>query len=70
MELRKVLEKHRERLLTVSGVVGVGEGICDGKPCIRVFVTRKNPRVARNIPGTIGGYEVTIEETGEFKALS
>lgn len=70
MELRKVLDKHRDKLLAITGVVGIAEGVCDGKPCIRVFVDRKSHRISRSIPGTLGGYLVIVEESGEFKALA
>lgn len=67
--LREVLEKHRSRLMAVTGVEGVAEGIRKGKPCIRVFVTEKSPQILKGIPATLEGYAVSIEETGEFKAL-
>lgn len=69
MELRKVLEKHRDKLMETDGVIGIGEGVLKGKPCLKVFVTRKSPQISRNIPAVIDGYKVSIEETGEFKAL-
>ncbi len=69
MDLRKALEKHRDELMAMTGVVGVGEGIFDGKPCIKIFVARKSPRILHHIPSAIEGYIVSIEETGEFKAL-
>ena len=68
-KLREVLEKHRGRLMAVTGIEGVAEGMCDGKPCIRVFVTEKSPQISRSIPATLEDYAVSIEETGEFKAL-
>ena len=69
MELHKVLEKHRDKIMSVKGVVGVGEGICDGQPCIKVFISKKSPQVLRDIPASLEGYAVFIEETGNFKAL-
>ena len=67
--IREVLQKHTKELMAIPGVVGAGEGVCDGKPCIRVFISGKNPQVTQKIPASIEGYVVTVEETGDFKAL-
>jgi hypothetical protein len=67
--IRSALQKHSRSLLSVPGVVGFAEGESAGKPCIRVFVTEKSDLILRNIPGTLEGYAVIIEETGKFKAL-
>ena len=55
--------------MAIPGVVGIGQGEFDGKPCIKVFVTGKNPEFLRQIPENLGGYPVILEETGEFHAL-
>ncbi len=44
-------------------------GLCDGAPCIKVYVARKTPELLGQIPATIAGHPVAVEETGEFKAL-
>ncbi len=68
-KFHKVLEQHRDELMAMSGVVGVGEGIYGGKPCIKVFVVKKSIKVLQGIPAYLEGYAVIIEETGEFRAL-
>ena len=69
MELKKVLEKYQGEMIAVKGVVGVGEGMCDGKPCVKVFVVKKTSQILTRIPSVIEGYTVSIVETGVFKAL-
>ena len=69
MELNTVLGKYQSKLMVVKGVVGVGEGICEGKSCIKVFVVRKTTEILTLIPPIIEGYTVSIVETGKFKAL-
>ena len=40
-----------------------------GRPCIEIYVARKTPELLAQIPATIPGHPVVIEETGAFKAL-
>ena len=65
----EVLNKHTGDLLSIPGVTGTAIGLCDGKPCIKVYVLEKTSELAEKIPGRIEGYTVVIEETGEFKPL-
>ncbi len=65
----EVLKEHTEELMSIPGVVGIGQGLCNGKPCIKVLVIEKTPELAQKIPDIIEGYQVVIEETGEIRAL-
>jgi hypothetical protein len=67
--IKEVLKKHTEELMSMPGVVGTGQGLCEGKPCIKVFVIEKTPDLDQKIPKTLDGYPVVIEETGPIKAL-
>jgi hypothetical protein len=67
--IKEVLKMHTGDLMALPGVVGTGQGLCEGKPCIKVFVTEKTPDLERKIPKTLDGYPVAIEETGPIKAL-
>ena len=64
----QVLSEHTDSLLSLPGVVGAGQGVCEEKPCIRVFVASSTPELLRQIPSTIDGYAVDVQETGEFRA--
>ena len=55
--------------MTIPGVVGVGEGLFEKKPCLKVFVVKRTPEIEQKIPKTFGDYPVLIEETGEVRAL-
>ena len=44
-------------------------GRCEGAPCIKIYVAKKTPGLLGQIPATIAGHPVVIEETGPFKAL-
>lgn len=66
--ISEVLDDHVDRLISIPGVSGAGIGDCSGTPCIKVFVIKKTPSVTGQIPTRLDGYEVVIEETGEFRA--
>jgi hypothetical protein len=68
MKVEEVLKKYTQNLMTISGVVGTGQGLCDGKFCIKVFVVKKTPELEDKIPEELEGYSVKIKETGIFKA--
>jgi hypothetical protein len=65
----EVLARHTPELMTLSGVVGTYEGECDGTPCIKVMVARRDADLERRIPKTLEGYRVEIDVTGEIRAL-
>ena len=67
--LEAVLKQHSDRLMALPGVVGVAIGECEGNPCIKVLVVEKTPQLVNEIPPTLEGYPVVIEETGEIRAL-
>lgn len=49
-------------------MVGTGVGLCEGDPCIKVFVSERTPEVEREIPGEVEGYTVRVEVTGPFRS--
>lgn len=64
-----VLEQQKTRIMALDGVVGVGRGLCDDRPCIKVLVAEQNQALAALIGKTAGGYPIDIVITGEIKAL-
>jgi hypothetical protein len=65
----EVLARETPRLMSVPGVIGTGRGLCDGRPCIHVYVSGMTPEARSHIPAVLDGYPVVIEETGEIKSL-
>ena len=65
--ITQVLSERTDSLLSLPGVVGAGQGVCEAKPCIKVLVASSTPELLREIPSTIDGYAVDIQETGEFR---
>ncbi len=67
--IEEVFSEHTDSLMALPGVVGTGQGECGGRPCIRVFVVEKTPKLLNQVPTSIEGYEVEVQETGDIKAL-
>ncbi len=68
-DIQDVLSAHKPRLLAADGVIGVGRGLCDGAPCIKVMVLKKTLELVEAIGSDADGYVIDIIETGEIRAL-
>lgn len=68
--LSDVLRDHAPRLMALPGVVGVAEAaLPDGRPCLRIYVERLTPELAAELPRTLEGWPVDVEESGAFQAM-
>lgn len=67
--IEAVLKQHTNDLMALSGVVGTGQGLHEGKPCIKVFVAKLTPELEKKIPEQLEGHPIIVEETGAFKSL-
>lgn len=67
--IEAVLRQHTGGLMSLPGVVGTAQGECAGRPCVKVFVVKKTAELVRQIPSTLEGYAVVIEETGGIRTL-
>lgn len=65
--IEEVQDAHTEEWMALPGVVGTGIGLCDGEPCIRVFLSRPSPETEEAIPSVVEGYRVDVRVTGEFE---
>lgn len=66
--IQAVLEENATTLMAISGVVGTALGECSGKPCIKVFVAQRTPELLKQVPSSLEGYPVAVEESGQFRA--
>jgi hypothetical protein len=67
--IQDVKERNEAKLMSIDDVVGVAIGEKDKKPCLIVYVAKASPKLTNAIPKEIEGFEVLIEESGEFVAL-
>jgi hypothetical protein len=70
-DINAVLAAHDKELLAIPDVVGVYVGTLEDRRtlCLKVMLARQNPEAERKIPGTIEGYPVVTEVTGEIRPL-
>ncbi len=64
----EVLKGNTDRLMSIPGVLGTAQSLCEAHACIKVYVIKKSPELEQSIPSTLGGYPVVIQETGEIRA--
>lgn len=69
-DISAALERLSQRIMTLPGVAAIGESLCDGEPCFRVYVVDLTPDVEARIPSSFEGYPVVVEKSGEIRALS
>jgi len=65
--IQQVLAAHSDSLMALPGVVGTAVGLCDGVPCIRVFLADSSAAARGKIPAQLEGYPVKIEVTGPIQ---
>ena len=66
--IEAVLKEHTKELMSLPEVVGTGQGLCNNRPCIKVYVIKKTPELDQYIPNMLEGYKVMIEVTGKIQA--
>lgn len=65
--IEQALKDYTTELMSLSDVVGTAQGLCDGQPCIKVFVVKETPELEQKIRHILEGYPVVIEETGRIR---
>ena len=70
-DINAVLRAHEDELMAIPGVVGIYVGLMDDDktPCLRVMAVKKNQDLERQVPKSLEGYPVVIEETGVIRPL-
>jgi hypothetical protein len=66
--IEEVQDTHTPEWMGLPGVVGTGIALCDGQPCIKVFVSGPVEPLQGLIPSEVEGYRVVLESTGRFQA--
>ena len=54
--------------MELEHVVGVGESLCNGEPCIRVYLTGADHQTLNEIPAKLDGITVIKEISGSIRA--
>ena len=64
--IQEVQEAHTPEWMQLPGVVGTGIGLCEGEPCIRIFLSEPSPETEAAIGERVAGYRIDFEVTGRF----
>jgi hypothetical protein len=67
MTIKEALMEYTEKLMSLPGVVGTAQGLCDGNPCIKVYVVNKTQQLEKQIHRILKGYSYQVRETGKFR---
>lgn len=67
--IEQVQADYTDEWMAIPGVEGVGIGLFEGEPCIKVFSSKKAQELLPKIPAVVEGYPVIVEQTGTFRAL-
>ena len=51
----------------MKGVSGTAIGSRGGKPCIKVYLEKDDPRLRSRLPRRAGGFPVDVEVTGKVR---
>lgn len=68
--IEEVLSERTPGWMEVPGVVGTGQGLCDGTPCIVVYASSRTPEIESRIPDEADGHPVRVEVTGRIEPLA
>jgi hypothetical protein len=66
--IEEVLAAHNDSLMATPGVVGTAIGLCDGEPCIRVFVVDSAAAARVRLEPRLDGHPLRVEVSGSFLA--
>jgi hypothetical protein len=67
ISIQEVQEAHTPEWMQLPGVVGTGIGLCEGEPCIRIFLSRPSPEAEAAIGERVEGHRIDFEVTGGFR---
>ena len=66
--ITNVLEQYTATWMQIEGVIGTGEGLDHGKPCVKVFVSSKTNAVDQKIPASVENIPIIVEVVGNVVA--
>lgn len=64
-DIEDVLARRTPELMRIEGVAGVGQALCDGAPCIRVYVI--DAAAQARVPARLDGCPVSTVVTGPIR---
>lgn len=56
------------RVLDLPGVTGTAIGLRNGRPCLMVYVSTFTSALRREVPRSLRGFPVVVQEGGTFES--
>ena len=67
-KVENIRVQFESRIMGIEGVVGVGTGLCNDKPCLKIYTSVPTQQVRSKLPEEIIEIDVDFEYVGEIKA--
>ena len=67
-EIENIRTRFEVRIMKIEGVVGVGTGLCNGKPCLKVYTSIPPKKIRSRLPAELRKIKVDLEYVGSIKA--
>jgi len=69
-DITTVVDMHAPQLMAIPGVTAVAVGeLAPGEPCVRIYVDEVTDDLRAQLPTTLEGWPVDVEESGEIRPL-
>ena len=69
-DVNVVLKAYAPELMAIEGVTAVAVGKLDsGEDCVRIYVVKLTDELRAQLPATLEGWPVDVEESGEIRPL-
>jgi hypothetical protein len=67
-EIENIRVQFESCIMGIEGVVGIGAGLCNGKPCLKIYTSVPTQQVRSKLPEELSKIEVDLEYAGEIEA--
>ena len=67
-DIATIIAIHEQSIMGLDDVEGIGESLCEGTPCIKIFLSEDNPSTRAVLPAELEGVPVVVELSGGFSA--
>ena len=67
-EIENIRVQFEVSIMKIEGVVGVGTGLCNGKPCLKIYTSIPPEKVRSRLPGELSKIELDLEYVGSIEA--
>ena len=65
--LERAQARVTRKVIDLEGVTGTAMGLCNGKPCIKVYLESDSSTLRSRLPRSESGFPVVAEVTGKIR---